>query len=154
MQGVKHLIQCHCILPQYRRRKDPVFHKFVVFSLIDDSDQVVPKVVACNNCGAIHRVVEIGRSEIVTSKESSQAVITESDLAVFLPTDLVDLFRMYKVDLATWEQAAWILNEERWGTTITLTREVDEDQVQGKILTFLGPDRFRVDTFCREELVK
>ncbi len=39
-RGQKHLIECHCILPQYRRSSNTVYHKFVVFSVIDDSDTV------------------------------------------------------------------------------------------------------------------
>ena len=53
MRGQKHLIECHCILPQYRRALNTVYHKFVVFSEIDDSDTVVPKFAQCNNCGVI-----------------------------------------------------------------------------------------------------
>ena len=66
MQGFKHLVQCHCILPQYRKMKDPVFHKFVVFSTIDKKDNVEPKNVQCNNCGVIHKVFDICKSEIET----------------------------------------------------------------------------------------
>ena len=29
------------MLPQYKNRPDPVFHKFVVFSIVDDNDEVV-----------------------------------------------------------------------------------------------------------------
>ena len=36
VEGVKHLIQCHCVLPQYRNANPPMFHKFVTFSVVDD----------------------------------------------------------------------------------------------------------------------
>ena len=151
MDGVKHLIQCHCVLPQYRRRTNPIFHRFVVFSVIDDEDQVIPKLVSCNNCGAVHRVTEINRSEIVPHKEGTRSIITEAELAMTLPTDLVDLFRSYKVDKATWEEAVWIIDESQWGKTVTLIRESDGEEVNGKVLTYVSPGRFRVESFTRKE---
>jgi len=151
VEGVKHLIQCHCVLPQYRKLPEPLFHKFVVFSVIDDEDQVVPKMARCNNCGAVHKVIEIGRSEIVIRKEDSRAITTEAELALSLPEDLVKLFRTYEVDLATWEQTAFILDNQKWNSTITLIRETEDDDTSGKILTILGTNRFRVDTFNHKE---
>ena len=41
MAGIKHLIECHCMLPQYRNKKDRQYHKFVVFSIIDNADCVI-----------------------------------------------------------------------------------------------------------------
>ena len=49
MDSVNHLIECRCILPQYKKAIDPPFHKFVVFSVIDKFDVVLEK--AC--CGNI-----------------------------------------------------------------------------------------------------
>ena len=64
MNGFKHLVQCHCVLPQFRRRPEPVFHLFVVFSVLGNDDKVEPKYAECNNCGAVHHVTEVGQSEI------------------------------------------------------------------------------------------
>ena len=60
---VKHLVECHCVLPQYRNRQELVYHKFTVFSLLED-DSVVEKLVRCNNCDAVHRVFDVCKSEI------------------------------------------------------------------------------------------
>ena len=79
MKGVKHLVQCHCILPQYKNAKDPVFHKFTVFSVIDDSDTVVSKYAECNNCGAAHKVYDICKSEIVVGKDEVRSYLKISD---------------------------------------------------------------------------
>ena len=43
MPGIKHLIQCHCILPQYRNIDDPIFHKFIVFSKMDSNGDLIPR---------------------------------------------------------------------------------------------------------------
>ena len=76
MKGVKHLIQCHCILPQYKNSPEPIFHKFVVFSEIDEEDNFVTKLAQCNNCGVIHKVVDACKSEIVRGMEESSAILT------------------------------------------------------------------------------
>ncbi len=153
MEGIKHLIQCHCVLPQYRKRKEPVFHKFVAFSVIDDENEVVSKLVACNNCAAVHRVTEISKSEIVPSKENSRAVVTQAELALSLPKDLAELFKTYNADLATWEEAVFIIDYKKWGTVVTMSREDDDNVVRGKTLEFLGPERFRVSAFSRDAVL-
>ena len=109
MQGLKHLVQCHCILPQYRKMKDPVFHKFVVFSTIDNNDNVEPKNVQCNNCGVIHKVFDICKSEILHSKEDLKTLISKKDIQMMLPNKLSEILDSYDVDLPTWEQAHFII---------------------------------------------
>ena len=75
MKGVRHLIQCHCILPQYRKSKEPVFHKFVAFSIIDENEEAMQKIVECNNCGVVHRIIDVCRSEIVHKIEDARSIV-------------------------------------------------------------------------------
>ena len=75
-KGTKHLIQCHCLLPQYRNKPDPVFHKFPVFSVIDESDTVILKYAECNNCGAAHKVYDICKSEILTGRDEARGCLS------------------------------------------------------------------------------
>jgi citrate lyase subunit beta/citryl-CoA lyase len=91
MQGIKHLIQCHCILPQFRNLKEPKFHQFSVFSIIDDSDVIEPKLVACNNCGILHRVVDVCKSEIVTNREDSASSMKREDFNLSLEDDTLTI---------------------------------------------------------------
>ena len=147
MQGVKHLVQCHCILPQFKNAVDPVFHKFVVFSTIDDSDTVQPKFAQCNNCGVIHKVVDICKSEL-TSKDDAKALPSIEDIKFSLPPDLVRALETYQSDIATWEQAEWIYLTRSWDQWITLARDEDENgDVHGKRLIFLNDGRFRIEAF-------
>ena len=94
-QGIKHNVQCHCVLPQFRRRTDPPFHEFVVFSILDTSDVVEPKTVQCNNCGIVHRVIDICRSEIVSGREDC-SFVTKADLSYMLPGQLKEFLNNYK----------------------------------------------------------
>ncbi len=42
MFGLKHMVECNCILPQYRNQTPAVFHQFVVFSIINRDDELQP----------------------------------------------------------------------------------------------------------------
>jgi len=154
MTGVKHLIQCHCVLPQYRNARNPVFHKFLVFSVVDDNNSVVPKYVECNNCGAIHKVVEIGRSELAVGKEDVAALMTKEDMKFNLPASVVSILETYSCDIPTWEEAQFYIDNALWGSEIVLKRETLGDAVQGKVLRLLSPTQMKIEAFARDEYLK
>lgn len=146
-QGIKHLIQCHCILPQYRDQPDPVFHKFTVFSIIDESDTVILKYAECNNCGAAHKVYDICKSEILTGKDEVSSTLRIEDFKFSIPSDLYELLNHYKKDLPDYELSQFIIDNKMWDKTIVLTREELDDHVQGKIVRFLSETRFRIESY-------
>ena len=146
--GTKHLIQCHCILPQYKEAADPVFHQFVVFSVIDDeSDTVIPKFASCNNCDAVHKVIDICKSEIVVGRDEVITQMTIDDFKFSLPSDLYDLLITYQKNVADFEHAQFILENEQWNDHIVLTREEIDDLIQGKMVKFLSNNRFRIESY-------
>ena len=145
LEGLQHLIQCHCILPQYRRRKDPVFHKFTVFTVLED-DQAVEKNAQCPNCGVIHRVFDICKSEILIGRDESRTLTEIKDLKIVLPTSVVDLLESYSCDINTWEHAAFIRENQMWGERIKLSSEESETENSAKFLVFLGPENYRITT--------
>lgn len=152
--GIRHLIECNCILPQYKNMKKPFFHKFPVFSIIDENNNFVERFAQCNNCGIIHKITEIGVSEI-SSKENIKALMTKEDLKYSLPTDLVKLFEKNDLDISIWEQAEFILENKKWGESIVLSQEIEKDKVFGKILIFQGsPVLFKIKHFERQETIK
>ena len=153
MEGVKHIIECHCILPQYRERKDPVYHKFVVFSEIDESDTVIPSHAQCNNCGTVHKIYDICKSEIVAGKDESATVERIKDVALSLPKSVTELFESYSLDLPDYMLARHIIENKKWNTTMVLSKESEDSTVNGKILRFIEEDRFRVESFSRKEYV-
>lgn len=153
MEGIKHLVSCHCMLPQYANRKNPLFHKFIVFSEIDDNDAVVPKIVSCNNCGAVHKITEIGKSEISIDRNINSQM-TKEDIASCLPDNLTKILDSYKVDLSTWEEAKFYIDNQKWGSTIVLVKDEEKGIVQGKVLHVLGSTSFRIETFVRNDEVE
>ena len=154
MKGVKHILECHCILPQYRERKEPVYHKFVVFSEIDDSDTVIASNVQCNNCGTVHKIYDICKSEIVAGKDESASVEKKEDVALSLPSQLVGLLETYNLEVCDYQMARHIIENKSWGETIVLSFENEGDKSSGKVIKFLAEDRFRVESFSRQEVLQ
>lgn len=150
MNGIKHLIECQCILPQYKRNENPPFHKFVVFSIIDESDQVIEKFSQCNNCGIVHRVFDLCKSEIAVGHESLNSLPSKSDFKLMLPSSVSDVLESYEADLYVWEQVAFILNYNRIGDRIILTSDEIKGKLQGKCLVYNGDSRFSIEPFVTE----
>ena len=153
MRGIKHLVQCHCILPQFRKMKDPIFHKFVVFTVLDDNDNVLPKIVHCNNCGVVHNVTDICQSEIVTGREMSMSVMSKEDIRACIPPNISKLLDTYECDVPVWEEVQFYYETGLPAEPIVLTREEFKGTVSGKILHMLGGAKIKIESFTREELL-
>ena len=148
LQGIKHLVQCHCILPQYRNSDNPVFHQFIVFSTLDvASDTVNPTFAECNNCGVVHKIVDICKSEIVIGRDELRSQISISDLRHSLPESLFELLQSYNRELPDYEHAQFVLENDRWGDYIILTKEELEEYTQGKLVKFVSCDKFKVESY-------
>jgi hypothetical protein len=153
MKGLKHLVECHCVLPQFRRRKEPPYHSFVVFSLFDDSDTAIPKHAKCNNCGVIHNVIDVCKSEILAGQEVG-AIMTTEDCGTMLPAGIKQMLETYSCDVPDWEHALFILQNEKWGDFIIIHREETEaGDLTGKILRFNGPGNYRLEPFLQKRTV-
>lgn len=151
--GQRHLVQCQCVLPQYRKLRNPVFHKFTVFSIIDN-DVVEPKYVQCNNCGAVHKVYDICKSEIIPGKDELRSVTTIRDLSISIPGDLRQLLETYNCDITVWEHIKFLLEEQRWGDRVVITRESINDEITGKVLTITARDRFTLENYIIRETLE
>lgn len=146
-QGIKHLIECNCILPQFQNIRPPVFHKIVVFSIIEN-DKVCIKHIRCPNCGAIHEVFDLCRSKILIGKEKLQTLTIE-DIKINLPKELSEILELYDCDLHIWEEIQFIYDEKRWGIGVYIKKETENDLVSGKILKILAKNSFKVENFSK-----
>ena len=151
MKGIRHLIQCHCVLPQYRKSKDPIFHKFVTFSIIDDEDDLVPKFCECNNCGVIHNITDFCKSEIVHSVEDVKSIVKIDDIIPTLPVDIVSILSTHKCDISIWENIKFIFDNDMWGESIIIARDQVSDSVQIKVLTIKSENRIKIDSHIRKD---
>ncbi len=150
MKSIKHTIQCHCILPQYRNREEPVFHKFVAFGVIDDSDTLVSKYVNCNHCSAVHRIYDVCKSEIVVGKEDMKSVVTIDDVSLMIPNDIVSVLESYDCDLPEYEHVLHILRHKLFDEHVVLTKDLLEDEVVGKKLSFSNVGIASIESFVEQ----
>lgn len=150
-RGYKHLIECRCVLPQFKSKKDPPRHKFIVFSVADENDVIQQKYAQCNNCGLIHRVVDLCKSEIQSGKENASSILTIEDIKISLPKDLAVILEKYRVELPSWEYAAFIIENKEWGNFIVLEQEEDSGTKHGKYVRILGENFYKVENFSRQE---
>ncbi len=144
MPGTKHLIQCHCMLPQYRKMAEPIFHKFVVYSKVNEKDEIKHKLVRCNNCDAVHRVIDFCKSEIVTKIEDTDVIIDEEEIKLGLPEKIVKILEKNNSDLATYEAIDHIFEEEIWDTEVVVSRQTQAEKINLKILHIKSESRFRL----------
>jgi len=153
MKGLKHLVECHCVLPQYRKQENPPYHRFVVFSLIDDSETVIPKHAKCNNCGVIHQVIDICKSEIQLGQVVG-AILSKEDCATMLPAGVKQMLEAYACEVSDWEHALYILQNEKWDEFIIVHREETEiGDLTGKILKFLDSGKYRLEPFLQKRVI-
>lgn len=152
MRGQRHLVKCRCVLPQFKGVKNPPVHQFVVFSVVDDDDNVKMKYAQCNNCGIIHKVTDICTSEVISGKETMGSIVKIEDIKLSLPPNLTDILERNNVDIATWEQAQFILENKQWGNFVILAQEEESGTRQGKYVRIMSETFFKVESFSREEV--
>lgn len=152
-QGLKHLITCRCVLPQLKRMDNAPQHQFAVFSVIEDDGSFRPRFAQCNNCGIVHKVIDVCRSEVV-SREAMGSLPTVDDIKAGMPPNLANLLEANGAELATWELAQFILENKQWGNFVVLTTDEEDGLRQGKYVRILGENMFKVETFVREEVIK
>jgi len=149
--GSKHLIQCHCILPQFRNMNNPLFHKFVVYSKVDPEGDVMPRLVSCNNCGVTHKIIDFCKSEIVHGVEDSTATLSIDDIKSYLPDKIINVLEAHTCDIATWEQVADVFEDNAWGSIINISSQQVGDSTQIKTLTIRGSSAFKIDAHIRQD---
>jgi len=150
LSGQRHSIRCNCILTQHMSRRDPPLFHFVAFSVVED-DNVKPKIVQCPNCGVLHRILDIGKSKILTGKEESRSLVTFDDVKASVPPNLAKILEQHDLDMTQWEAARFIFENQRWGDHVVLSDESVDKVRYVKYVRILGNDLYRVDTQEFEE---
>lgn len=146
---IKHLVECNCILPQFRKMPIPPWHKFVVFSeLEEETAEVKTSWVQCPNCDVVHRVYEIGLSEIL-KKDEMRSLPTREDIRMELPDKMCGLLDRHDCDLATWQEVQFIMRHKLWGRRVIIAKEHDGPRVIGKYVVILGPEVYKLENFER-----
>tara|TARA_Y100000034_G_C6729567_1_gene323151 strand:+ start:203 stop:550 length:348 start_codon:yes stop_codon:yes gene_type:complete len=115
---------------------------------------MVPKYIACNNCGVTHKVIDVCKTEIITNRDDEiMSQVTKEDLKYSMPSSLYELLESYSRGVHDFEHAQFIIDNERWEEFIVLKREEVEDSIQGKLVRFKSADKFVVETFLDRRAV-
>jgi len=144
MKGIKHLIQCHCVLPQFRKREEKVFHKIEVFSVLEDEDSIKEKFVVCDNCGVVHKVFDFCRSEIQTNHESITSVRTIPEIKMSLDQNVCDLLEKNNCHVSTWENVEFIIDNDIFDFPVTINRETVKGKTNVKLLSLKKNGKFKI----------
>lgn len=146
---IKHLITCKCFLPIFVEQN--INHKFVVFSELEGETADVKKSFAqCNNCGVVHKVTEVGVSEVLR-KEESIALPNIEEIKLNIPSWLSNALEKHDCEIPVWQEAQFILEHKLWGTPIVLGKEKEDDITVIKYILVLGETLFKIQTYQREE---
>jgi hypothetical protein len=144
MKGIKHLIQCHCVLPQFRKRKEPVFHKIEVFSVIDEEDNVKEKFIVCDNCGVVHKVFDLCKSEIQTQYETITSVRTIPEIKMSLEDNISDLLEKNNCHVSTWENVEFVIENDLVGLPVIINRENIKGKTSVKYIELKENGKFKI----------
>ena len=121
--------------------------------MLDESDSVIPKHARCNNCGVIHNVIDICKSEILAGQEVG-AVMTKQDCGMMLPAGVKQMLETYDCEVPDWEHALYILQNEKWGDFIIINREeTEQGDLTGKVLRFVGRGNYRLEPFMQKRTI-
>lgn len=157
MRGQKHLVECKCILSQYKNIDPPVFHSFVVFSVINDKQEVIPSYAQCNHCGAIHKIIDICESEIL-NKESLANILSIDELKLSLNNKVVQILEMNECPLYVWEEVKFIFENEMWKKygqqVVILSKEEIDNKTVGKYLIIINENLFTIRNFERTDIIE
>ena len=149
IEGIRHLIECHCVLPQYRKTTPTVYHKFIVFSAVVD-DVVQKKLSQCNNCGVLHKVVDLCKTEIVHGMEEGSSLRTIEDIKLGLPDKVVEFLVQQNVDVSTWELVEFLLDNKQ-DKEIVIKKDQKDDVTQLKILHVRSDGTFKIKSEIRQD---
>lgn len=138
MSYIKHLVECQCTLRLYKNRSKQIYHKFPVFSLIEEDDSVKEKYVICNNCDIVHRVYEVNKSEIKWGNEGLKSLVTTKDDIKFNLSSngfesLVSILELNMIDVSDWEYVDYLLENDLEGHLVIEKNEMDNN-ISFKIL--------------------
>lgn len=149
VEYTKHLVECNCVLPQFKHSDPPVWHHFVVFSEIDEVGNIIPSFAQCNNCGMIHKVTEVGISSTM-KRDTLPSLPTAEEIKSSLPERLQKELSGYELDLTTYQELAFIFQHQLWGRTVILQKEQVEEFLVGKMVQIIGNSLWRFQTFQEE----
>lgn len=151
-----HLIECTCVLPTLRQDnlEDVIYHKFPVFSSVDENNNFNCSYEACNNCGVIHKVTSMGMSEISLGEDEAKNILTIEDMKFMIPTRLGDLLEKYNCEKWKWQEVLFMFQNNIWGKPTVIDSEYKQEYEKrtGKLLIMNSKTEFLIKPFESDEV--
>lgn len=142
--GIKHLVECHCTLPLYKGMQDIIYHKILVYSKFNSNEKIVEKIVNCENCGLIHKVFDICRSNIVKDgNEENNSSVTIEELELEIPDKLINILRNNNCTIPIYEEIIDALDHNVNDHNIIIKRDLIEGIYHVKILN-IKKQKFKI----------
>ena len=149
--GIKHLIECHCSLAIFNGKKNIIYHKFPVYSKLDKNNEIISKIVQCNNCNVVHKVSDYCKSEIMGGKDELTIGLTVEDISLQLDPKVSNILTIHNCDIATWEHVLDIFEGESWGEQVVLGRQIIESKQNLKLLQINANGKVRISNHIIED---
>ena len=141
---ISHLIECQCILPVYNKVEKPVYHNFVVFSLIEEGT-LEEKYVECNNCGIIHKIKDFNKSDFISDTTNyKNLVVNKEDLSYNMPAKYLEFLTSKKIEeIYIWEKINYLLDNNIEEEVIFNRSKVD-NFIICEIIQVIDKDNFKL----------
>jgi len=137
----------------YRGEESVSNHKFPVYSKVDKDEKLIPKLVKCNNCESLHYVYDYCKSELRGGKDQTNITLSVEDIGLSLPERLASILARSQCDISTWEHCLDIIEEQRWGESVVLNRDVIDENQQVKVLFIKSENMFKIENKVINSLV-
>jgi len=144
MSGIKHLVECHCFLKIFDKNESRINHKFPVYSKFDENDNIIPKLVKCNNCESLHYVHDVFKSELRPGKEDIDTILKIEDIALMLPEKVNNVLASNRADISDYEHALDIIENQLWGSVIVVKRSIVGDNENVKLLQIDSETKIKI----------
>ena len=153
MAGIKHLIECHCKLAIFKNLEKNIYHKFPVYSKIDEYGRIVEKYRKCNNCEALHKIYDIGKSEIFAGKDQSETIMSLKDFKHLISKNIFEFLKENNSDISNYYHVKDIIDEKRWGENIVIKRDVIGEKTQVKYIVIKSKSNFEIKNTVLEDTI-
>ena len=153
MPGIKHLIECHCVLAIYRNSQKIINHKFPVYSKFDTNGKVIPKIAQCNNCDTFYEVTDLCKAEVKLGNDQTSLLLSKEDISMMMPSRVANYLEKSNVDISVWEHVLDVIEEKRWGETIVIKREIISEKTKVKAIEFESEEKFKIFNETISDLV-
>lgn len=144
MNYITHLIECSCILPLYSKSEKPIYHKFPVFSTLNEKEELEEKYVACNNCDVIHKVTDFCSSEVMTDTSNYRGLVTtKEDLEHSLNDKIISVLIKNDCEVDVWEKLDFLF-ENNISDHVVISKKYEESSIICQIIYIESDGSYKI----------